>query len=160
VIHTRGESFDARDGAAAIAVEPGSAVVTIPDAHFLFTADFKRKGPDLVLTGEDGRRRHPRGGWYFRIRGQFRQRHHRQFRPGTDEIEIDDAVFADFQALLAATQDDGNGNAVITADPNDTITIKNVTVAQLVQHQGDFHFTWSLSKPLPPILPDVGRGAG
>jgi hypothetical protein len=30
---------------------------------------------------------------------------------------------------------------VITADPNDTITIKNVTVAQLVQHQGDFHFT-------------------
>jgi hypothetical protein len=56
VIHTRGESFDARDGAAAIAVEPGSAVVTIPDAHFLFTADFHRKGPDLVLTGEDGRK--------------------------------------------------------------------------------------------------------
>jgi VCBS repeat-containing protein len=45
-----------RDGAAAIAVEPDSAVVTIPDAHFLFTADFKRKGPDLVLTGEDGRK--------------------------------------------------------------------------------------------------------
>jgi VCBS repeat-containing protein len=56
VIHTRGESFAAREGAAAIAVEPGSAVVTIPDAHFLFTADFKRKGPDLVLTGEDGRK--------------------------------------------------------------------------------------------------------
>jgi FecR protein len=56
VIHTRGESFDAREGAAAIAVEPGSAVVTIPDAHFLFTADFKRKGSDLVLTGEDGRK--------------------------------------------------------------------------------------------------------
>jgi FecR protein len=56
VIHARGESFDGRDGAAAIAVEPGSAVVTIPDAHFLFTADFKRKGPDLVLTGEDGRK--------------------------------------------------------------------------------------------------------
>jgi hypothetical protein len=45
-----------RDGVAAIAVEPDSAVVTIPDAHFLFTADFKRKGPDLVLTGEDGRK--------------------------------------------------------------------------------------------------------
>jgi hypothetical protein len=30
---------------------------------------------------------------------------------------------------------------VITAAPNDTITVKNVTVAQLVQHQGDFHFT-------------------
>jgi large repetitive protein len=56
VIHTRAESFDAREGAAAIAVEPGTAAVTIPDAHFLFTADFKRKGSDLVLTGEDGRK--------------------------------------------------------------------------------------------------------
>ena len=48
MFHTRGETFDVRDGAAAIAVEPDSAVVTIPDAHFLFTADFHRKGPDLV----------------------------------------------------------------------------------------------------------------
>src|SRR4029453_14244688 len=56
VIHTRGESFDAREGSAAIAVEPGSAVVTVPDTHFLCTADFKRKGSDLVLTGEDGRK--------------------------------------------------------------------------------------------------------
>jgi hypothetical protein len=63
------------------------------------------------------------------------------FDPGTDEIEIDHTVFADFQALLAAAHDDGHGNAVIAADPNDTITLKNVTVAQLVQHQGDFHFT-------------------
>jgi T1SS-143 domain-containing protein len=63
------------------------------------------------------------------------------FDPGTDEIEIDHTVFADFQELLAAAHDDGSGNAVIAADPHDTITIKNVTVAQLVQHQGDFHFT-------------------
>jgi hypothetical protein len=63
------------------------------------------------------------------------------FDPGTDVIEIDHTVFADFQQLLAAAHDDGNGNAVIAADPNDTITLKNVTVAQLVQHQGDFHFT-------------------
>src|SRR5260370_27983846 len=56
VFHTGGEPFDVREGAAAIAVERDSAVVTIPDAHFLFTADFTRKGPDLVLTGEDGRK--------------------------------------------------------------------------------------------------------
>ena len=56
MFHTRGETFDVRDGAAAIAVAPDSAVVTIPDAHFLFTADFHRKGPDLVLTGEDSRK--------------------------------------------------------------------------------------------------------
>jgi T1SS-143 domain-containing protein len=62
------------------------------------------------------------------------------FDPGTDVIEIDHTVFADFEALLAAAHDDGSGNAVIAADPQDTITIKNVSVAQLVQHQGDFHF--------------------
>jgi hypothetical protein len=63
------------------------------------------------------------------------------FHPGTDAVEIDQTIFADFHALLAVAQDDGLGNAVITADPHDSITIKNVTVAQLVQHQGDFHFT-------------------
>jgi serralysin len=42
---------------------------------------------------------------------------------------------------LAAAHDDGDGDAVIAANPNDTITLKNVTVTQLVQHQGDFHFT-------------------
>jgi hypothetical protein len=63
------------------------------------------------------------------------------FHPETDVIEIDHTVFADFQALLAAAHDDGNGNAVIAANPNETITVKNVTVAQLVQHQSDFHFT-------------------
>jgi hypothetical protein len=222
VIHTRGESFDAREGAAAIAVEPDSAVVTIPDAHFLFTADFKRKGSDLVLTGEDGRKilvpdyfpqekqsdlvspegaeaaaldttadtssddqstatadgsagtdptsnlatnalpatgdfpgngtqagamaqTAPTAGLAgrdtFVFAANFGNVTLSNFDPGTDEIEIDHTVFADFQELLAAAHDDGSGNAVITADPNDTITIKNVTVAQLVQHQGDFHFT-------------------
>jgi VCBS repeat-containing protein len=63
------------------------------------------------------------------------------FDPGTDVIEIDHTVFADFQELLAAAHDDGSGNAVIAADSHDTITLKNVTVAQLVQHHGDFHFT-------------------
>src|SRR6266404_3337223 len=38
----------------AVAVQPDAVAVTIPDAHLLFTADFQRKGPDLVLTGEDG----------------------------------------------------------------------------------------------------------
>jgi hypothetical protein len=62
------------------------------------------------------------------------------FHPDTDLIEIDRTVFADVHALLAAAHDDGHGNAVITADPHDSITVKNVTVAELVQHQGDFHF--------------------
>ena len=32
------------------------------------------------------------------------------------------------------------GNAVITDAQHDTITIKNVTTAQLLAHQADFHF--------------------
>jgi hypothetical protein len=63
------------------------------------------------------------------------------FNADMDVIEIDHAIFADFQALLAAAHDDSHGNAVIAADPHDTITLKDVTVAQLIQHQGDFHFT-------------------
>jgi large repetitive protein len=46
------------------------------------------------------------------------------FHPDTDVIEIDHTVFADVQALLAAAHDDGHGNAVITADPHDSITLK------------------------------------
>jgi hypothetical protein len=60
------------------------------------------------------------------------------FHPDTNTIEIDH-IFADFHELLAVAQDDGHGNAVITADAHDSITIKNVTVSQL--HQSDFHFT-------------------
>ena len=48
-------------------------------------------------------------------------------------------MFANVTALLAATHDDTNGNAVITDALHDTITIKNVTTAQLTAHQADFH---------------------
>ncbi len=33
-------------------------VVSISDAELLFTGHFERKGPDLVLTGHDGRHHH------------------------------------------------------------------------------------------------------
>src|SRR5262245_56982131 len=36
--------------------EAGGDYVTIPDAHFLFSAEFKRSGFDLLLTGDDGRK--------------------------------------------------------------------------------------------------------
>src|SRR5262245_6092717 len=54
LIRTPGESFEAHENVASVSVEPDAASITIPDAHFLFTADFKRKGSDLVLTGDDG----------------------------------------------------------------------------------------------------------
>ena len=53
-----------RSSASAVKLAPSSSEVghdgtsvTIPDAHFLFHADFKRSGSfDLTLTGEDGQR--------------------------------------------------------------------------------------------------------
>ena len=50
------------------------------------------------------------------------------FTPGTDEIDLNPAIFSDFRALLAATQD-VNGSAVITDAAHDTITIEHVTKA-------------------------------
>jgi serralysin len=63
------------------------------------------------------------------------------FQPVNDVIQIDHSAFANVQALLSASQDDGHGNVVITADANDTITLQHVTLAQLLAHQGDFHIT-------------------
>ena len=61
------------------------------------------------------------------------------FQPTNDVIQIDHSVFADVQTLLAAMQDDGHGNVVITADAHNSITLQHVTVAQLQVHQADFH---------------------
>ena len=61
------------------------------------------------------------------------------FQPTADVLQIDHSVFTNVQALLAATQDDGHGNAVITADLHDSLTLQHVTVAQLQTHQSDFH---------------------
>jgi VCBS repeat-containing protein len=62
------------------------------------------------------------------------------FVPATDTIEISKTMFANVQALLAATHDNSSGNAVITDAAQDTITFKGVTTAQLLAHQSDFHF--------------------
>jgi len=61
------------------------------------------------------------------------------FKPGTDILQIDHGVFASVDALLAATSDDLLGNTVITDAAHDTITIQNVTTAQLLAHLGGFH---------------------
>ena len=61
------------------------------------------------------------------------------FDPATDVIQVDHSVFANVQALLVAAQDDGHGNALITGDLHDSITLQHVTVAQLQVHQNDFH---------------------
>lgn len=57
---------------------------------------------------------------------------------GTDDVmQFDHALFADFNAVLAAATQDG-ANTVITYDANNTITLTNVAVASL--HANDFIF--------------------
>ena len=62
------------------------------------------------------------------------------FVPATDTLEIGKSVFANISALLAMTHDDAAGNAVVTDAAHDMITFQHVTTAQLLAHQGDFHF--------------------
>lgn len=61
------------------------------------------------------------------------------FNPATDVIQINRSVFANASDLLSGTHDDGHSNAAITATAHDTIAIQNVTSAQLLAHQDDFH---------------------
>ena len=60
------------------------------------------------------------------------------FHPGTDTLQFGGAIFANAQAALNATQDDGHGNTVINLDAHDAITLSGVIKAQL--HVADFHF--------------------
>jgi hypothetical protein len=59
------------------------------------------------------------------------------FHADTDLLQLNASLFANAQAALDATQDDGHGNAVIALDAHDSITLTGVTKAQL--HQADFH---------------------
>ena len=59
------------------------------------------------------------------------------FHPELDTLQFKTAVFASAQAALNATHDDGHGNAIITVDAHDTITLNGVLKAQL--HANDFH---------------------
>ncbi len=59
------------------------------------------------------------------------------FQPGADSLHFGQSIFADAQAALDATHDDGHGNTIVTLDAHDTITLGGVLKAQL--HVGDFH---------------------
>ena len=47
-----GVSQDAAKTVVSVHDGPAGPGVTIPDAHFLFHADFKRAGSDLILSGD------------------------------------------------------------------------------------------------------------
>jgi len=53
------------------------------------------------------------------------------FRSGTDKLDLSAFGFADFAAVLAATQDDGSGNSFIDLGGGDRVVLRGVTKAQL-----------------------------
>ncbi|MDB5637834.1 MAG: Ig family protein, partial [Bradyrhizobium sp.] len=59
------------------------------------------------------------------------------FHPAADALQFSSSIFANAQAALNATQDDGHGNTVVAIDAQDTITLTAVLKAQL--HVADFH---------------------
>ncbi|EJZ16800.1 rhizobiocin/RTX toxin and hemolysin-type calcium binding protein, partial [Rhizobium sp. Pop5] len=54
-----------------------------------------------------------------------------------DTIRIDHSIFADWASLLAASSQSGS-DTIVTADIDNTITLKNVAVSSL--QSGDFLF--------------------
>ncbi len=60
------------------------------------------------------------------------------FHPATDALQFSGPIFANAQAALNATHDDGHGNTVVALDAHDTITLTGVLKTQL--HATDFHF--------------------
>jgi hypothetical protein len=48
-----------------------------------------------------------------------------------DVIQFDHTLFANFNAVLSKTTDDGHGNTVITYDANNTLTIQHILKANL-----------------------------
>jgi hypothetical protein len=59
------------------------------------------------------------------------------FHPASDTLQFGNSIFANLQAALNATHDDGHGNTIITIDSHDAITLSGVLKAQL--HPADFH---------------------
>jgi hypothetical protein len=60
------------------------------------------------------------------------------FHPATDTLQFSSQLFANLQAALNATHDDGHGNTVLALDAHDTITLNGILKAQL--QASDFHF--------------------
>jgi Ca2+-binding RTX toxin-like protein len=58
------------------------------------------------------------------------------FTAGTDALEFRDGIFADAAAALAAASSSGS-DTLITIDANNTVLLKNVSLASL--HETDFH---------------------
>jgi hypothetical protein len=62
------------------------------------------------------------------------------FTPGNDTIQINPAVSASMESLLAAIHNDSHSNSVITDATHDATTFQNVNAAQLHAHPVEGYF--------------------
>ena len=84
-----------------------------------------------ILTGGAG------GNDTFVFGANFGNDHIADFHLG-DTIQIDHTVFASVSAILAALGTDAQGNATITANANETVTVDHVSATLLAQHADAF----------------------
>ncbi|MDI1264899.1 MAG: Ig-like domain-containing protein [bacterium] len=84
------------------------------------------------LTGETGKSD------AFLFRGAFGKDTVKNFELGIDLLEFDHSLFATAASVVGHAKDTKNG-AVITYDNADTVTLSNITVAQLQAHLNDIH---------------------
>jgi hypothetical protein len=108
--------------------DPPATVTQAPAA----TSTIVVSGPNQILTGNAAS-----DTFAFNFTG-VGQTTVTDFHPATDTLEFSHQLFANLQAALNATHDDGHGNTVVALDAHDTITLNGVLKAQL--QASDFHF--------------------
>jgi serralysin len=127
--------------------DPVHAVGAIENLTLIGPGSTKAAGNDLdnVITGNSGNNKLTGGGGNdtFVFAPGFGKDTITDFvagpNPGPhDVIEFDHTIFANFAAVLAASAQVGN-DTVIAADPQDTLTLKNMVAVNL--NADDFHFT-------------------
>ncbi|WP_245334676.1 NF038122 family metalloprotease [Bradyrhizobium mercantei] len=137
-------SFD--DTSGVLSVSDGSSIATLhflggyAQDNFQFASD--GNGGTLVVAAASGQAGNQISNAAaqdtFVFAENFGQVTLANFSPATDTLHFSKSVFADLNALVAATHDDASGNAVITDAAHDTITLQHVTTAQLLAHQSSF----------------------
>jgi VCBS repeat-containing protein len=94
--------------------------------------------PDVLVGGIGDTMTGGKGPDTFLFRPHFGANTITDFDFNNDAIQLDKSIFSSVADLLSHTSNTANG-AVINDTHGDTITLTNVTLAQLQMHQSDFH---------------------
>jgi Ca2+-binding RTX toxin-like protein len=95
-------------------------------------------GNDVLIGGHNDTLTGGTGVDNFVFNANFGKNAVSNFNVSSDSLTFAHGVFSSVQQVLADTHD-VNGNAVITLDAHDTITLDGIKTAQLISHQSDIH---------------------